>query len=575
MKKLIRYLFKYKLLFILRIITLSISSLSTIFFAYMLGNLMDTFTSTDAIRLNSMIFNSIFIIIFIFVFTFLDSIVAAHYNKKIIFSLKNDIFNKIIHQNINQFKQLNTGKYLSILNNDLQVIENGLYEGVFLLIYYIASFSFTIAVMLSKNISITMIILFLSIIVFFIPKIISDKIAIKKWAYSTSLENITSFTKDLFTAFEIIKGFNLYERIEKMFQTKNLIVEKNKSEYKIGEGLINSAVQSSTCLIFLTTIFISGLLIYEKKLSIGDAIIIVQLTNNIINPVNIVIPLISRINSSKLIYSKIESILDKDIDSIDSDCVVLPQFSNSIDLNNVSFSYDNNQTILDNINLSFSKGKKYSIVGESGSGKSTLVKLLVNYYNNYDGLITIDGINLNSINSNNLYTQISMIHQDVVMFDDSIKNNITLFKDVDESEVYRVVNCVGLDCLINSLSDGIESNIGENGNKLSGGQKQRIAIARALISKSKIIILDEVTSSLDNETAYMIEKLVLGLEDITVIAITHKLIDVALKNYDEIIVLKNGTVKEKGSFENLISKKSYFYNLYYLENDTLETETVL
>lgn len=535
---------------------------------------MDTFTSTNAIELNSMIFKSIFIVVFIFIFTFLDSFIGAHYNKKIMFRLKNDVFSKIIHQNINQFKQMNTGKYMSILNNDLQLIENGLYEGVFLVIYYVASLLFTVAAMLSKSVSVTIIILFLSIMVFIIPKLISDKIAVKKGKYSTSLENITAFTKDLFTAFEIIKGFNLYERIEKMFKTKNYVVEKNKSEFKIGEGLINSTVQSSTCLIFLSAVFVSGILIYEKRLSIGDAIIIVQLTNNIMGPIVVVSPLIARINSSKLIYTKIESILDKDTDSVASDYEELPQFSNSIDLNNVSFSYDNQQIILDNINLSFLKGKKYSIIGESGSGKSTLVKLLMHYYNNYNGSITIDGINLNSIDSNNLYTQVSMIHQDVVMFDDSIKNNITLFKDIDESKVHKVIKRVGLEDLVNSLGDGLESNVGENGNRLSGGQKQRIAIARALIGNSKVIILDEVTSSLDNETSYMIEKLLLELKDITVISITHKLMGTVLKSYDEIIALKNGSIKEKGSFENLISKKSYFYSLYYLENDDLEDNNI-
>lgn len=535
---------------------------------------MDTFTSTNAIELNSMIFKSLFIVVFIFIFTFLDSFIGAHYNKKIMFRLKNDVFSKIIHQNINQFKQMNTGKYMSILNNDLQLIENGLYEGVFLVIYYVASLLFTVAAMLSKSVSVTIIILFLSIMVFIIPKLISDKIAVKKGKYSTSLENITAFTKDLFTAFEIIKGFNLYERIEKMFKTKNYVVEKNKSEFKIGEGLINSTVQSSTCLIFLSAVFVSGILIYEKRLSIGDAIIIVQLTNNIMGPIVVVSPLIARINSSKLIYTKIESILDKDTDSVASDYEELPPFSNSIDLNNVSFSYDNQQIILDNINLSFLKGKKYSIIGESGSGKSTLVKLLMHYYNNYNGSITIDGINLNSIDSNNLYTQVSMIHQDVVMFDDSIKNNITLFKDIDESKVHKVIKRVGLEDLVNSLGDGLESKVGENGNRLSGGQKQRIAIARALIGNSRVIILDEVTSSLDNETSYMIEKLLLELKDITVISITHKLMGTVLKSYDEIIALKNGSVKEKGSFENLISKKSYFYSLYYLENDDLEDNNI-
>ncbi|WGX77259.1 ATP-binding cassette domain-containing protein [Paraclostridium bifermentans] len=222
------------------------------------------------------------------------------------------------------------------------------------------------------------------------------------------------------------------------------------------------------------------------------------------------------------------------------------------------------------MNLKFERNKKYAIVGESGCGKSTLIKLIMRYYNEYEGKITIDNKDLNKIYSSDLYKTISMIQQNVFMFDDSIKENIRLFSNYSDESVVESCKRSGIMGLINRLEDGIDSLVGENGNKLSGGEKQRIAIARALINETKILILDESTSALDNETAYSLEKSLLNLENLTMIVVTHKLIKNLLTNYDEIIVMKDGMVIEKGSFEELIDIKGYFYSLYYIQNEKIQ-----
>ncbi|MEF9953559.1 MAG: ATP-binding cassette domain-containing protein, partial [Clostridium sp.] len=238
-----------------------------------------------------------------------------------------------------------------------------------------------------------------------------------------------------------------------------------------------------------------------------------------------------------------------------------------IEVKAVKFSYTEDRKALNDINLVFEKNKKYAIVGESGCGKSTLIKLIMRYYNDYEGTITIDDKDLKSIYSMDLYKIISMIQQNVFMFDDSIKENIRLFSNHSDEDVIKSCERAGIIGLINTLDKGINSLVGENGNRLSGGEKQRIAIARALINNTKVLILDESTSALDNETAYNLEKSLLQLEDLTMIVVTHKLIKNILIDYDEIIVMKDGYVIEKGSFDELINLKGYFYSLYYIQSD--------
>lgn len=169
---------------------------------------------------------------------------------------------------------------------------------------------------------------------------------------------------------------------------------------------------------------------------------------------------------------------------------------------------------------------------------------------------------MREIKLTNVYKLISAIHQDVFMFDSDIKNNICLFNNYDDEKINRAIELSGLKCIIDRLDKGIDSAVGENGQNLSGGEKQRIAIARAVIRETPILFLDEATSSLDKETSYNIENSILDLKDVTAIVITHKLYEKLLRKYDKILVIKDGRVKEIGTFMELMGNKSYFYNLY-------------
>ncbi|MBN8046979.1 ABC transporter ATP-binding protein [Paraclostridium bifermentans] len=567
MRILFKYALEYKWQFFLRVITISLVALASICFDFIMGFIVDIFASGQVEKFIPIVTVTIALIIIMFFTEYLDGLVMSSYIKNTVNYLRCDVFSKLINKDIKDFSLDNSGKYISVLYNDIKLIEDNFLNNIFLVISSLLSFLISLCALFYISPYIVIFISIFGVLGFIIPNALSKKLVIEKNEYSKNLEEITSVTKDLFSGFEVIKGFNISKKINKIFVKNSLNVENSKRKCSILESIIKGFSVAFSVTIYLGVLILGGYLMYKKSISVGTAIIIIQLSTHIVGPVKTSISLINQIKSVSLIGKKVEDILNVNNESEESE--EIKSFRDCIDIKDLNFSYTKERNALKNINLKFERNKKYAIVGESGCGKSTLIKLIMRYYNEYEGKITIDNKDLNKIYSSDLYKTISMIQQNVFMFDDSIKENIRLFSNYSDESVIESCKRSGIMGLINRLEDGIDSLVGENGNKLSGGEKQRIAIARALINETKILILDESTSALDNETAYSLEKSLLNLENLTMIVVTHKLIKNLLTDYDEIIVMKDGIVIEKGSFEELIDIKGYFYSLYYIQNEKI------
>jgi len=218
--------------------------------------------------------------------------------------------------------------------------------------------------------------------------------------------------------------------------------------------------------------------------------------------------------------------------------------------------------VLKNLSYSFRPGGKYAIVGGSGSGKSTLLRVIMGYYDDYVGHVRINGHEIRDINRESLYKSLSMMHQNVFILDDTLYNNITLYNSYSDVIYNQTVSKAKLSELIESL--GSSANVGEGGNALSGGERQRVAIARALIKGSQVLMMDEATSNLDNETAYEIEKALVEMPSLTSIFVTHRYTKELLVKCDGILVMRDGELTETGTFDELYNKKGYFYSLYMI-----------
>ncbi|MBP3906457.1 MAG: ABC transporter ATP-binding protein, partial [Peptostreptococcaceae bacterium] len=388
MKMLWKYTLKYKGQFIARIMTISLVALTSICFDFMMGFIVDIFSSGQTERFIPIIALSIGLIITMFLAEYIDGLVMSKYIKNTVNYLRTDIFYKIIDKDIKDFSLDNSGKYISILYNDIKIIEDNFLNNIFQVIASILSFSISIAVLFYISPLVVIFIVFFGVLGFIIPNALSKKLVIAKNDYSTNLEEITSVTKDLFSGFEVIKGFNISKKINQVFKYNSNNVETSKRKYSIIEAIIRGFSISFSVTIYLGVLILGGYLMYHNRITVGTAIIIIQLSTHIVGPVKTSISLINQIKSVSLIAKKIEDILKSSSEDIEENN--LENFKNCIEINSLSFSYNEERKALDNINLVFEKNKKYAIVGESGCGKSTLIKLLMRYYNDYEGNIKID-----------------------------------------------------------------------------------------------------------------------------------------------------------------------------------------
>ena len=259
--------------------------------------------------------------------------------------------------------------------------------------------------------------------------------------------------------------------------------------------------------------------------------------------------------AAERVYEVIDSENEFELQNLEN----IKSFNKKIEIKNVSFTYDEAE-VLKNINLKIKKGETLAIVGPSGSGKSTLANLLPRFYNYTHGEILIDGIELKKISKRSVRSLIGIVGQESILFNGTIRDNILLGKKIDDEEVYEALKTANAIDFINEFSDKLDHKIADNGANLSGGQKQRISIARAIISKSPILILDEATSSLDSKSEKLVQEALKKLmHNKTSIVIAHRLSTV--KNAQNIVVLDKGKVIEQGRHDNLIKKKGVYNNL--------------
>lgn len=470
-------------------------------------------------------------------------------------------FQRLTKKSISAFTSENTSNYISAFSNDVASIETGYLEMQFNILANGVILIGSLVIMIAYSPIMTVVACLFFVLPIGVSYITGNRIERAEHAISDKSSEFTAALKDSLSGFSVIKSFKAENAISGLFTASSAAVEQAKCSKRKLVTVINGLASVAGVTAQLGTFLVGALFALSGwDITPGLLILFVDLTANVISPIRELPEQLASRKAAAALIVKLAASLE---DNVREEGAHIPNRLNSgILLKNVTFGYEAGCDILHGINAAFDAGKKYAVVGASGSGKTTLLNLLMAGHRDYSGEICYDGNEVKNISSESLYDIVSMIQQSVFIFNASIRDNITMFSEFPTAEVDRAIELSGLSGLI--AERGEDYLCGENGSGLSGGEKQRISIARSLLKRSKVLLVDEATAALDAETAYQVTCAILALDGVTSIVVTHVLDQALLKQYDGIIALKNGTVAEYGAFDELIAQKGYFYSLFTL-----------
>ena len=535
--------------------------LTSIAFAYSIKIIIDSGMSQNREALTQAILIGAIVI---FIYASLNFISLRLRNKlvrQIMSKYKNKVFESILDRDYREFSKEKSGKFISILTENMKKIEQDYLHQYFNISKNISLMIFSLVAMFIGNWFLTLLVIIASIIPMMISGFIGQKSASLQNSSMIADQKYLAKVKDILAGFLVIKSFNVKEAIGQDYKNES---EKLDEIYFIKgkfDVLSNVISQLSGMIVFLVAFGGGMYLVFGGHTTIGSVTAIVQLVNFVVMPLNEIGMGMSKFREGQATLNSFEV---KDVTELQTG-KTKEYFDDVISFSNVDFSYPNaEEKIFNNLSLQIKKGEKIAIVGMSGSGKSTLLNLLLRFYDVTSGYISIDNQDLQAISAESLYNLMTIVQQDVYIFDDTLKANITLSQSFTEDDIKKAVQQSGLESYVLENELGLQTSCGENGSNLSGGERQRLSIARALIRKTPILLLDEATSSLDNKVTTEIENSILEIQDLTVLVVTHKLNKSMLKKYNRILFMKNGVIVEDGSFDNLMDRKGEFYKLVEL-----------
>ncbi|MBK1809568.1 ABC transporter ATP-binding protein [Clostridium sp. YIM B02505] len=504
---------------------------------------------------------------------FLFDFIAAKVHRDI----KNELFEHIQTMEFKYFDNMNTGELMSRIGEDIENIWQTIGFGLRLFVENIIYFIIGTVILLALSWKLA-----IACIVIMIP---IGYMAIKlEKEFGSVYSNISDQTAEInTTAQENIAGVRLVKaftrekhEILKFLKMNRTYYDLNMNQAKI-VGKYFPPMEFLTNISLIIMIILGGVFVIKGEITIGTLVAFSGYLNSLIWPMRNLGWLTNMLAQNQASAKKIFEILDRKPDIASKEDAISPdEIKGAITFNNVNFKY-NDELVLKNVNLDIPAGSTVAIMGTTGAGKSSILQLVGRYYDVASGEILVDGINVKDIDLKKLRSNMSVVPQDTFLFSDTIENNVKFGnKSASMEEVIETCKTACCYDFISSFEEGFDTEIGERGIGLSGGQKQRISIARALLRKAPILILDDSTSALDMETEYELLKNLNDKEQkSTTFIIAHRIS--AVKNADMILFVENGEIKEVGNHADLLTRKGRYYDIYceqFKDFDLIESEVV-
>ena len=519
---------------------------------------------------------SIVIITFLLknLFNYLAAYNLTYFKNGVLKDLRIKMFDKILSLPISYYSEKRKGDVMARMLGDIGELQNSFFLIFELIVREPLTIIFTIAIMLKISVKLTLFVfIFIPISGFIISKI-GKSLKSKSTRAQKESGFFISLVEESLSGLKVIQSYNaqskvkstFFDSINRIFKLRVSIGNKNNLASPLSEFL--------GILTIGALLWYGGRMVLIEKLPNGQPVLLASeflaymgLAYNILTPAKAISKASYAVKNGLAAADRVFELIDQEDNFYKSkNPVDLNDLNNAIEVNNIDFSYNNKDLVLKNFNLKVEKGKTVALVGQSGSGKSTIANLLTRFYDINKGEILIDNTNIKEVKLDALRHLIGLVTQDSVLFNDSIKNNILLGKaDATDAEVIDALKVANAWEFVNEKPEGIETNVGDAGNKLSRGQKQRLSIARAVLKNPPIMILDEATSALDTESEKLVQEALENMmKNRTSIVIAHRLS--TIQNADNIVVMQRGEIVEQGTHQELLAKNGMYKRLVEMQS---------
>ena len=481
--------------------------------------------------------------------------------------LRNALYKKTIELPISYFSEKRKGDTIARITADVLEVQHSFLSILELIVREPLMIIFTIIFMLALSAKLTIFVFIFIPISGFIISRVGKRLKKQSDKVQTEQGYFLSLIEETLGSLKIIKGFNAENRVQnkfegstsRFFKYSNRLLNRRNLASPISEFL-------GICVIAILLWYGGNMVLIDKTLDASDFLVYMGLAYNILTPAKAIAKASYSIKKGDAAAARILEILETDTSVADQpNAQISKPFSQEIVLENVSFKYEE-ENVLHNFTTTIPKGHTVALVGQSGSGKSTIANLITRFYDVNQGSIKLDGLDIRELTKKSLRDQMGLVTQDAILFNDSVRNNINLgHSSATDEEVIDALKIANAWEFVKDLPQGLDTTIGDGGNKLSGGQKQRLSIARAVLKNPPIMILDEATSALDTESEQLVQKALENMmKNRTSIVIAHRLS--TIQNADTILVMQKGQIVEQGKHQELLAAKGMYHKLVSMQS---------
>src|SRR5680860_1162380 len=481
--------------------------------------------------------------------------------------VRDTLYKKILSLPVSYFSEKKKGDTISRITADVNEVQTSFLSILELIVREPLTIIFTIIAMLVLSAKLTIFVFVFLPISGFVISMIGKKLKNQSSRAQEENGHFLSIVEETLSSLKIIKGFNAEGQFQEKFQdsTNRLNIILNSLINR--QNLASPASEFLGIFVIVIILWFGGkMVLVDQTLDAASFIAFLGLAYNILTPAKQISKASYSVKKGNAAAERIMEVLETPSTIIAAhDPVILSEFKQAVEIENINFKYED-ELVLKNFSLNVPKGSTVALVGQSGSGKSTIANLVTRFYDVNQGNIKIDGIDIRQITKYSLRGLMGLVTQDSILFNDTIKNNVSLGKsDATENEIIDALKIANAWEFVKNLPLGLETNIGDSGNKLSGGQKQRLSIARAVLKNPPIMILDEATSALDTESEKLVQKALENMmKNRTSIVIAHRLS--TIQNADLIVVMHQGEIVEQGKHDNLLTQNGIYRKLVDMQS---------